>query len=66
MRWLTSPAATLLAACRDKTRFMARYEYKVKCFLGNEEQNINKLADEGWELVCSYCLGLYLVFKREK
>lgn len=45
---------------------MARYEYKVKCFLSNEERGINKLADEGWELVCSYCLGLYLVFRREK
>ena len=44
---------------------MARYEYNVKCFLSNEEKGINKLAAEGWELVCSYCLGLYLVFKRE-
>lgn len=45
---------------------MARYEYKVKCFLCNEERGINKLADEGWELICSYCLGLYLVFRRDK
>ena len=45
---------------------MPRYEYKVKCFFSNEEKGRNKLAEEGWELVCSYCFGLYLVFKREK
>ena len=56
-------AVTQVVACKDK---MARYEYKVKCFLWNEERGINKLADEGWELVCSYCLGFYLIFRREK
>ncbi len=60
------PEATRRAVCRDNGVVMARYEYKVKCFLSNEEKGINKLADEVWELVFSYCLGLYLVFKREK
>lgn len=42
-------------------------EYKVlSCIIKSEEKELNKLGDEGWELVCSYCLGLYLILKREK
>lgn len=46
---------------------MKKFEYKVvSCFFTNEEKVLNKLGEEGWELVCSYCLGLYLILKREK
>ena len=42
-------------------------EYKVlSCIIKSEEKELNKLGDEGWELVCSYCLGLYLILKREE
>ena len=44
-----------------------KFEYKVlSCIIKSEEKELNKLGDEGWELVCSYCLGLYLILKREK
>lgn len=44
-----------------------RFEYKVVSFCFKDEQKaLNKLGEDGWELVCSYCLGLYLIFKREK
>ena len=29
-------------------------------------QEGDKLGDEGWELVCSYCFGFYVILKREK
>ena len=46
---------------------MVRFEYKiVSLFFKDEEKVINQLGDEGWELVCSYCLGLYLIFKKIK
>lgn len=46
---------------------MKKFEYKVVTFyFKDEEKALNKLGEEGWELVCSYCLGLYLILKREK
>ncbi len=46
---------------------MARFEYKmVSCFFKDEEKVFNELGNEGWELVCSYCLGFYLIFKKVK
>lgn len=48
-------------------RMGRRFEYKVVSFCFKDEQKaLNELGEEGWELVCSYCLGLYLIFKREK
>lgn len=46
---------------------MNRFEYKVvSLFLKDEEKVINQLGEEGWELVCSYWLGFFLIFKRVK
>lgn len=46
---------------------MKRFEYKVvNLSFKNEEKVLDKLGDEGWELVCSYCFGFYVILKREK
>ena len=55
---------------------MEKYEYKVVENAANpqgEEQNINFLASDGWELVCVACMEpdtsttrLYFKRKREK
>jgi hypothetical protein len=45
------------------------YEYKceeIRSYGEDTENRINCLAVKGWELVCSYSGGYWLIFKRKR